>query len=481
MELDKTGEKDLLKRARYLGQDQEDDGLSWMDHLEKSQESDPGIPSAIQALAPAVKEEPEHKSDSNIGQQGGKSLQDDIIDPRSMAREQDGPAVRSDVEDLESGDIPITHFKAPEMYGENSSLKYWWDSRERDDNATGTVFGQEYTGLPVEASMKLVTAAFGELVDPDGGIDKLAVSLPQIISENSHKNKGVTIRRAQTITASITSNEDQLSRGLLIFKMQSKGSQETRNTVIQFLKDPNGPGDKSLMEHDCLIGCDCPAFLWWGPMYYANRGNYLFNLAKQEIIGSPEEGKEGLQAVPGATYAGSDPNVAPTKRGPNYTFCKHIYKAYQSASRWSFKIDVKRLSGVKEEIGGQEKEEIRDEFHLDGIGSDSFENFIGKYRPSKDLQDIVDEVMKDHSSDIKKLDDYIVNRWNSAMARGKPEDIRNLVRVMDEWSTAPHIMLYVIQKGREILRANPKYRNFVIPPEIIHKAKEIVQKWANQN
>ena len=476
--------------ARYLGHDAEDDGLPWMEHLEETQEAIPGLSGMVRALSSAVPNNPEEETlkDQNTTGDVGKSLQEDIIDPRSMAREQDAPAARSDVEDLESGSIPITHFKDPEMYGEGSSLKYWWDSRERDENNTGTAFGTQLTGLPLEASdisVPMVFVAAGKVGSELGqaSFTKEAKSLQSVISDGSsnHKYQAI-VDRAKELTPTLVSSPEDLSRGVLHFSMRSRRDKEDaekpeRHVVMQFLKKPGGVvSSNPVAENDCLIGCTCPAFLYWGPQYYAISGGYIFKDMKREVIGVPGGAQEGTEVPPGVYTPKDDREKGqhyPVARGVNGTFCKHIYASYLAAKDLAFKIKTSEM--LEHEVSAKDlaisEEDLEMEFK--GISDyDQFTSFVYRGEIEEDLRKFVDQLHKDQGSNIQFLDSFL-DKWNSWMGSQKAPEIDRMLKVMDFWKNAPAVVLYALLKSVPIVRKH----KLEIPKPVLRKAFRILQGW----
>lgn len=473
--------------ARYLGQNAEDDGLPWMEHLEKTQEKLPGFSNMVRALAPAVLDEDEdgELSDHNKAQDVGKSLQDDIIDPKSMAREQDGPAVRSDVEDLESGTIPITHFNTPDMYGPNSSLKEWWAAREREDLATGTAFGQQTTGLPVEASVVVpmvhvgAGTAYEEIVRPM--FSKEAKSLQQIINSNTHTKRSITERRGENLSPQLVSTPDEMKRGILHFKMRTPQSPTERHVVLQFLRKPNGVvSSDPVRENDCLIGCTCPAFLFWGPQYYAVEGQYMYKDLQRETIGTPDGANHGAIVAPGAYVpaTGKGKGSPTLARGEGGTFCKHIYAAYLAAKSLSYKIDPAALAEHEESLLDKGEDSSLQSEHLDQempatSTYQQFQKYVMDPVIPEELKKFVSELHDSHGSNISKLDEFIVSPWNSWMGNQSGEEVAMMLKTMDQWKTAPSVLAYVLKKSVPVVKRAGKS----IPPAVLRKAYRIVKKW----
>ena len=483
--MDENSERLVPKAARYLGQEQEDDGLPWMEHLEKEQKADPSVGSIVQKLDPAVMSGELEKPDSNVKQQGGSSLLDGIKDPRSMAREQDGPGPRDDIEDLQSGSVPITHFMDPERYGEGSSMKYWWDSKNRNDNNTGTAFGQEYTGLPIEASLLMTPEDMNEAMASWGvpGIDKQAASLNSIVNASSSQHKLIDITRtkASNIDPVLESSADQVKKGILLFSMKAQTGEGRRFVAVQFLKPTDGKERKSLMDHDCLVACSCPAFLFWGPQYYAITGDYMYKDMAQ-IAAPPSSGSYTTEIHPGTAFVPSG-KKKPVSRGQNYTFCKHIY-AVSMKIRAEFvdAIDTSALLGKEEHTGFgakhdvdlmSEQSNIRSRFDLERA-------IYGGFDKSNPIIKQLDDYFEKHQATKDGLMEYIRKRWMSLWVTAvsgsdsgaKKSAMDKMISDMDTWATAPQAMLFVMQTAVSMSREGRR-SNLMYPHDVLSKAWKI--------
>lgn len=447
-----------IAASQYLGDSTEDDGLPWMEHLEREQRQQPALPTATSCSGT---EAPTRSGESETG----RSLLDSVTDARSMAREAPAPLVSDTSEDLESGSIPITHFMSPSMYSGDSSLQYWWDSRNRSDISTGSPLSPGEGGIPLEASLPATLLGRGVLARLLGS-GRTAARLDSIISSNTHPKRSEIVRRSQQLTPKLESSDDQLERGIMYFTMRSPSSDSPRKVVLHFLRAPDGSFSEDLLDNHCLVGCDCPAFVFWGPLYYASSHNYLYrDMASERILPS---GVGGAQ-VPGARldYYGESSPTAPAVRGQGCTFCKHIYAAYRAARALAYRVNVASLSQEADHVvpGLRTEEQRAKDVHADSY--QEFVSFINTGSPSRELLSSVKNTIEMHGATLADMDRYITDKWNSLMAQ---RSYGVMVQLLGSYKEAPNQLVYLLQRGLQL--SNGKYT--MVPQPILRKAWDLV-------
>lgn len=446
-----------IAASQYLGDNAEDDGLPWMEHLEAEQRKNPP------AVAPqgAVGREPTRSGEGDTG----RSLLDSVSDAKSMSRKVPSPLVSDTSEDLESGSMPITHFMSPSMYSGDSSLQFWWDSRARDDISTGSPLSPGEGGIPLEASLPATLLRIGEL---SSRLDlvRTAAKLDSIISSNTHPKRADIIKRSQQLTPKLESTDEQLERGILYFTMRSPSSDSARKVVLHFLRAPDGSFSEDLLDNHCLVGCDCPAFVFWGPLYYASSHGYLYrDMAAERILPSGSGGSQ----VPGARldYYGESSPTAPVVRGQGCTFCKHVYAAYRAARALAYRVNVARLGQEADHVipGLRTEEQRAEDVHADSY--QDFTSFINSGSPSKDLLSSVKHTIELHGASLEDMDRYITDKWNSLMAQ---RNYSVMIKLLSSYREAPNQLVYLLQRGLQL--SNGKYTE--VPSPILRKAWDLV-------
>jgi hypothetical protein len=150
--------------------------------------------------------------------------------------------------------------------------------------------------------------------------------------------------------------EEDKAKGLFLFQVSSPDSGEVHRTVLQFLGKEGAPA-KKLLARDCLVGCDCDAFLYWGAQYYAVKGGYLHMDFFRPTLVAPKD------YIPGVTKEIS--------RGQHGTYCKHLYAAMHALSKTGVAEPtavVDQIQHVKEPLYDAEK-------MFDVMQVDSYEDF----------------------------------------------------------------------------------------------------------
>lgn len=407
--------------AGYLGLEEGDGGLTWMENAQKAQEPDLGILKNLKSLSKGMRTD-SPSDNRQPDNDSGKSLIDDIQGGLSIPRETDAPMPNKPEESDDSGQ-PTIHFNAPDHYKTNESLKHWWDSRERQDEATGTAFGNQLTGGPVEASSNTL-----------GLVKVAAKTLNQIIRGNHNHKRLVMIEKGNKLRPKLESTEEQKAKGLYMFKTTSDdpgrhGGKPAWTTVVQFLKssDAGSPaGGKYLVNHNCLVGCDCPAFLYWGAQYYALQGKYMYmDLMRPTIV------------VPKSYIPGVTEEIA---RGKDGTFCKHVYAVYQMLMR----VEDKPLTeGFESEIVHlSEPGYIQEGMRKLSIGS--YEDFRDIIKDGDQLPEVVkevDRVLESQShGNIEEFHQWLDAKWDGEW-RGNVDHKR---KVLESVAQSPHLILYIL-------------------------------------
>lgn len=455
-----------IAAGQYLGDNAEDDGLPWMDHLERSQRPPAGLSEATSALGTALARKDDTSARAVEGEgDTGRSKLDSVLDAQSMHRDSPAPLVSDTSEDLESGSVPITHYLSPSMYSGDSSLQYWWDSRGRSDLSSGSVMNPGEGGIPLEASMPACVVREGGLAKALSGT-RVAAKLDSIISMNTHPKRSEIIRRSQQLTPKLESSDEQLQKGVMYFTMRSPSSDSVRNVVLHFLRAPDGSFSDDLMDNHCLVGCDCPAFVFWGPLYYASSHGYLYrDMAAERILPSDAGGAQ----VPGARldYYGESSPTAPVVRGQGCTFCKHIYAAYRAARALAYKVNVARLSQEADHVvpGLRTEEQRAEDVHADSY--QEFVSFINSGNPGKNLLSSVKRTLEMHGASLEDMDSYITSKWNSLMAQ---RNYSIMTKLLASYKEAPNQLVYLLQRGLQL--SNGKYTE--VPAPVLRKAWDLV-------
>jgi hypothetical protein len=203
----------------------------------------------------------------------------------------------------------------------------------------------------------------------------------------------------------------------------------------------------------------------------------MFKDMQRETIVSPEGESRGAIVAPGTYVPKAEAKGQKLHRGTGGTFCKHIYAAFLAAQSLSHKVEAQSLLEKPEELNSEESSLLPE--HLDTEieeGASTFGQFkqylmSGVVEP--ELRDFVSNLLSEHGSSIADMDKYIASPWNAWMGSQSGQEVANMLKTMDQWKTAPSVVVYVLKNSAPVLRRSGKQ----IPPAVLRKAYRIIKNW----
>lgn len=400
--------------AQYLGRNQEDRDVPWMDYMRFK--NDPGLPkkkmegkgeTLTDMVENSTVKEDRDKSDF------GPSLMDGVIDPLSKKNQQDSQP-SNDNNDLRydqgSNLLPASFNQVDTK--DDSSLAQLRRYRYRDDNVTGTPWDLSGEG-------------------PEAYRTKLAFkTLNEVITLGDHPTSEDIKAKGKALIPVDMSSEEDRKRGLYTIKVPGK-EQEDYTVMLQFLKAEN---KKSLIDHPVQLSCSCPIFLYGGPQYYALLNNYFY---------MPEF--RGQRLAPRPKEDGG--------KGRGMTFCKHVYSVASHMAELGFDKDYEdALRGQLLEVN--EKNPLTDEefdsvYHLER--RTKFVQFLEDKSLSGELHKKVREDLKARGLSEHQVFDFV----QGSLSEDSPEEQKDYLLEVSQDN--PSLAIFLLLEYREAFGKIPGY------------------------
>lgn len=402
----------VLKIAgRYLGDNQEDEGLPWADYVadKTKKEENPGE----HLLLDMVKHAPYAKNKTIDNEQLGKNLLDGVNDARSISHNQDvQPANNNDDLGEGAGNLMPAEFNWLNKKDlPDDSLRRFWNTKNRPDEATGNPWGSDLYGNDCPQSVTMASMS-----------KTASKSLHEITIEGESPRARSTMDRGKLlIPKNITSDEDA-KKGLYTFTVKSN---EEHKVVIQFLK-----GTGKLSDHPCMIACDCKDFLFGGPQYYAVKGHYMYMPMFRPQLLEPRDKENG-------------------GKGKNLTFCEHLYSVVSHLSNLNIDdnyaeemeqilptINVDQYESLLSEVPTELKTKFIQFLETKGSGSDLMEKCISK--------------LKEKGFGEYALSDFVKNQFSTSN--------RSWQRIyLNSLDDSPIVLICLLLEYRNVVGSIPKY------------------------
>lgn len=321
--------------------------------------------------------------------------------------------------------VPDVDFGAGSGY--NDALTYG----SLPDGSKGPLY--EYVNTPPESRDRT-----GDPWSGGGLYSKESRELYKIMrDDNHHRKRNVFIENARHVSVTMDTRKESLAKGSFVFRCRAPGG--TPHTVaFQFLKKPGSTQGIRLMDHDVLLGCDCNAFDYWGPRYYATTRGYMHRDLFHETSGSLAV-KEPEDYVPGT------PGRGKFGKGKDGTFCKHMVASYAYLKSWidsnadSVVFNLSEsLEGVHESVHSSEMRSW-----MSDMGVESYKDlevlFNNGWRDKAKVELIHKRVQKIIGSDRVKMDaaETLMNKWWSYT-----QEFRNAT--IDALYESPSIALWIL-------------------------------------
>lgn len=288
-------DKSSIRRviSQYLGNNVEDIPVPWMDYVDKKTKPLPGSEKSVQTVINMIPKKKPLEESIPGNPDLGPSLMDGVNDGLSRGKEQDNaPANYNDSYRSDGDSLKFhTEFNRWNRSEEPSgSLRWWWKTRERQDDATGNPWGSNLQGLngdyfTRQAHIKQASKTFNEILDSD-----------------KHFRSSKVKEKSRLLKPNDVSTETEKVKGLWTFKIPGDG--EVRTVRLQFLQ-PDEPKDH-LVDHPVNVACDCEYFLYWGPQYYAVKEKYMHMPMFRPQLVEPRSTQNG-------------------GKGKDARYCKHLY------------------------------------------------------------------------------------------------------------------------------------------------------------
>lgn len=417
--------------TQYLGHDKEDSGLPWMDYaLSKTRDKIKSVNQNKPYNYVKVTQPPNIGIPNGDGDLG-ESLLDGIKDPLSLSREQGyQPANENDTyrSDGDSFRYPIEFNKFDRETTPETDLKLWWDERHRQDQSTGNVWGSGLYGESVNFSNR------------EASIKLSSKTIHQIISDSNHKKTEDFKNKGKALTPKRVSDQEQEKKGLFEFLVSGGGGDHS--VKIQFLK--TGAETRNLLDHPCQVACDCESFLYWGPQYYAVKGNYMFMpLFRPQILPPRSEGEGG--------------------RGKGLTYCKHLYAVFTHLTEMGvdseYSEDVKNnLLDIRDDQGATDRDELLDKFHVDR--KTKFKQFIEDDNLHRGVYNEAVKILKDNGLDEHQVADYVTGDFSK-------QNRRTQEIILEQFSDHLDILVLLLLEYRKTQGS--------VPVNLVDTAYEIIK------
>lgn len=281
--------------AQYLGKGVEDLDVPWMEYVQKKTESPEGLGDATRMTEDMLKLSPGKG-------RGDNSRADNQLRPDNFDDSQDVFSLKEyggdttfyhdDVLEGEGGIFPVEYTRPDKQEQPDSSLRMYWINKHRQDEATGNPWGSNLYGEGANVSV---------LEASDKGISKKAFkTIHQVMDSSIHPRSEKVKEDGMSLDPKDISDVDEKRQGIFTFSVPGKDGEHT--VKLQMLK---AEGKENLLEHPCLIACDCKDFLWGGPQYYAVQGKYMYTPMLRPQVIEPRDTNQG-------------------GRGKGLTICKHV-------------------------------------------------------------------------------------------------------------------------------------------------------------
>lgn len=417
--------------AKYLGNGEEDLPKPWMEAQEERTKA-PSLQGleAIKSLAGGVEEEARRPgSDMGAGDGVGESLINSVPDAMSLNKAQGHPTHNHNDQHVPFDSQPFWVDK-PSLFedgqGGSNSLPMWMKGREHPTDTTGTAFSPDY--MDWQRYVPGVRRA--------SSISKIAATIQQVVDGNRHRKRTQIDSGSRKVQVSAVSSDDQKNKGLYVFKCSSPGSAENHTTVLQFLRDRGAAGvsGKKLVDHDILVGCTCPSFLFWGAQYYAVREKYMYmDMFRPSFV-------EPGDYVPG-DY--------PVRRGKGSTYCKHLKAVFDNIGRMGLDdMFVDQLEGKLIKV--KDPEILSPTFDTTtwikdhGVwGRDALRDLIRSRDISKDLQKEVDKLTMRSGAGTHVLENFMSTTWTEWGTEGASGE-KSKIDFVESVVQAPAILLWIL-------------------------------------
>lgn len=308
------------------GGNREQETVPWMDYVEKATEVPAGTSETYQKLLSLAKKNPATTTDYKGGDpQVGPSLIDGVTDGLSVSKTQEAPPANENDSFRSDGDMmsPPSEFNRTSIKEEpgQSRDNYFKSLRDRPGEEGGNPWGSNLYGdntnlSNLEASVKKQAV-----------LKTAAKKLNDILDASTHPKTEKFKDNGKRVVPTLAPSTEGSRQGLFNFRVPSEKGKPPYNVTVQFMK-PETPVS-SLFEHPAMVACDCPAFLYWGPQYYAMKGDYMYTPEFRPKYMSPRNPEIG-------------------GRGAGLTFCKHLYAVATHLS--ALGIDPQKSDETEDEI-----------------------------------------------------------------------------------------------------------------------------------
>jgi hypothetical protein len=419
--------------AKYLGNDEEDLPQSWMENLQDKTEAPTRQRlEAIKQFSEGVQPGPDQLGkDIGLGDGIGEALIDSVPDAMSLNKSQERPTENHNDQHTPVESQPYWVDKPTlfeEDQGGSNALPMWMKSREHPDDTTGTAFSPSYMNWQKYVPGARCASSFA----------KEAATIQQIVDGNKHRKRSVFDEESRKVQVNSASSEEQKQKGLFVFKCLSPGSKDQHTSVLQFLKDkgaaPSGPAGKKLVDHEILVGCTCPAFLFWGAQYYAVREKYMYMDMFRPSFVEPGDYLEGK---------------FPAERGKGATYCKHLKAVFDNIG--SMGLDEAFTDQLEESIVKVKDPEILKPLFDSttwisdhGIwGRDSLRYLVRSKKIPKDLQKEVDDLSRKSGAGSHVLENFMNTTWLEWGQEG-PEGEKSKVDFVESMVQAPAVLIWIL-------------------------------------
>lgn len=424
--------KEIIRKvlAQYLGNNEETLDIPWMDYM-KRRTKDKVTPS--NQNSPDFyknKGKREETFDMPITPPGaqrdiGPSLINDVIDPMSLNKEQDvtpsneNDSYRSDGDSM-SYPIGINKFERDT----NESLKWWWRARNRQDLNTGNPWGSNLNGLESHASLK-------ESTIKKASMGKVSYkNIHQILESSNHDKTQEFKERGKRLRPKKISSGVEEGRGLFEFVVSDESDDSTSTVKIQFLKTEDKT--ENLLDHPCQMGCSCNSFLYWGPQYYAVKGNYMYMPMFRPQIIPPSSKDDG-------------------GRGKGLTFCKHIYAVTTHLTEMGVDKDYgedikKQLLSIEDTLVPKDVEESIEKYHVDR--KTNFKQLLEDPSVHGPILEEALRLLKKNEMDEHHIADYITGEFSK-------ESDRTQELIIEEFSDSPDIVILLLLEYKKAFGSIP--------------------------
>jgi hypothetical protein len=362
--------------AQYLGRDEEEDDVPWMDYVQKKNSPAKGMSQSVNTVKEMMEGSKEVDPIGTADGQLGENLLDGVNDALSIPHEQDyQPSNENDEMGEGVGNLFPVEFNHQDKEDQpDNSLRAFYKNKHRQDEATGTPWGSNLYGPDVDAF---------HMEASDRSTLKVAFkTINQIILKPDHHRAEKIMAEGTKLTPTNVSPKDESAKG--IFTLKVSGGKSTHTVKMQMLK---AEGKSNLMDHPCLIACDCKDFLYGGPQYYASKDKYLYTpMARPQNV-EPRD-------------------VAQGGRGKGLTFCKHIYSVGSHLT--DLHLDAEYSEDLKKsllDIKDFDKVVTPEKFHLDA--KTKFIQFLENDKMHAEVLEEARQQLKRNGVGEHQLYDYV--------------------------------------------------------------------------